>query len=152
MSSIITQGYGPNQRIILEGYGPSLFWLTVHLYQTLLFSPSFSRRWDALRTFPESVHHTDSIIKRTDFRLLESIILSPAVSALKFVERVVELISRKIPWMRVPFKVKIPIKGTTVRPFRREIPMYGDLFYPRQLGVDLKGTTTFPFHRTISLY
>ena len=153
MSGIITQGYGPNQRIILEGYGQSLAYLTIKLYQTLLFSQSFATRWNALRTFRENIYHADGLIKRTEFRLLESMVFTQVVTTFKtIVEAVAEVVRRFIPIGRAPFKVKIPIRGTTLRPFRGRVPMYGDLFYPKQLGVDVKGSLIFPFHRTISLY
>lgn len=132
MSSIITSGYGPNQRLVLQGYGFSLGYLTKTLFQTLLVSDSVARRWNAFRTYNEAVSFV------------------PGLGAY-IIERITEVISRMLPYLRVPFKAKIKMKGDLVAPFSKDIPVYGDLFYTRKIGVDVIGSPVLSFFRTISL-
>jgi len=148
--SIITQGLG-GTHLISQGYGYSIGYLTIQLAQTLIFADSLSKKWNAIRTFPENLKHTDGILHKWDIKYIIGEIMSffettyPRIVIIPIGKP--EEIRPGLPWIRIPIEKIINIYGDLYHPIEAFMTVQGDLVVRIKVSQEVYGDLIKKFEK-----
>jgi len=145
MPSIITQGLGSEQRIVLQGYGQGILaqWMyetiniqeqiykriTKPLYETGIFVDTFSPYYPIFLSLGEILSLSDTVER----------LWQRAVLALP------KVIRRYLPYRFKPFKQRFTIVGDLRAPIAIEKDIVGSPLFERKLEVEITGDLKAPF-------